>query len=426
MNDLNNVEDIIREEDGTGTLNPDYDREAPLLLCITDSATGEDMILCNRPECKHDSLDCNAFIPFCEFELDESGVSYRSNSRMRLTQFLLFIDNDYIYAKSDHNTIYRFNLDGTGRTEHIRIPDEYHCDRGNSWLMNGKLYITSYVMDMISEFEIASHQTLLEIDYNKKTVRELWQQDYHKPYSNQDPAYAISIHGAWNGKFFLTETSYPEFVRNLDGYRKYEDTTEITIFSIDPKLERSKSKEIIHSDTGDGFAPNMWGLWGAAVPQFYYHSRREEAVYLFDLLTGKKTKIAENTSGYMSVDGEVDGRLFVTQNMDMYVWGYDRTDGSDVGKKFFIDVKTGEVTESTLRMKSGFHISILYDEDDYYYIETDNKTGKHSQYDFYQFTKNRLGRIPKEDYWANNAEAIEELDWYDNDDWNEMLFNLNR
>jgi len=380
----------------------------PLLVYITDKSTGKDIVLCNKPNCVHDSDSCGAVVPYDE-NPDESS---RRPGYNRFMPAFLFADDDYIYVFNKGRTFFRLNFDGSNRTEHIKIPDEYHVS-GTNWLMNGKLYMNVWISIPTGEYSSSSIAALIEVDYTAKSVREVWRADIHtKSGMSFDEVYRADILGLWDGRVFIHEVFYPPLVRTQQGITYYQDNQEIKIISLDPA---TGNKEDVHSDKSDGFSVNYF------TPQFYYHSRREEAVFRFDLLTGTAEKIGGGISGYINIQSEIDGRLFMYRDNtmdDIFNKNYQLT-GNDL---FFLDLSTGEITESRFELKRNIgettHCTIIKEEDGYFYLIVEEELAERESAwagrdSFYETVRQRTGRVKKQDYWNNNTAAIELFEWED-------------
>jgi hypothetical protein len=410
------------------------------LLYIIDSRTGRDMVLCNRITCTHDSEDCGAYLPddpLPDFEGDGfamvRSVSFRGGFG---NNPCLFVEDDYIYAMNSGNTMYRFNLDGSGRTEHMKIPDEYEVSHwgGNHWLMNGKLYMSVIFMVQTGEFGFASVSALLEVDYINKTVKEVWKGE---PSDSMDGSgWFIDTLGLWNGNIYVMKTYYPPFNHSGDAdMMEYYNNQQIKIVTINPAT--GAESEIL-SETGDTFSSNFHAISDEG--EFYFFSRREQSLFRFNVITGQRTLLSDKLPGFMFIQEKRDGRLMLIRDYliedDME---YDQLVVSS--GIYFYDFNTGEVGEITLRTRQNIGddvpMYILFEEDGYYYVEAEREMVEQTSstrggviyssvegvngLSWYIAERTLLGRIPIDDYWANNASAIEELDWYEENEWWEML-----
>lgn len=420
----------------------------PLLLYITDAATGDNLVLCYRPSCSHDSEDCSAYLPYDVYEEDLRSYDLRTTS-------IIFADGGYIYAHNAGSRIFRFNLDGTGRTEAVRIPNIYHGLSGG-WLMNGKLYAQALCFKKADGYIVNIVKVLLEIDYISGSVREIWEE-------NTDRNTSASIFAISDGIFYGIEKIYPyRFTLTYADENErleFHYNTENILFSINP--DDDSPLNIIHSGTEHEFNPYLRIDSPAENPGIYYHSRRDEAAYRLDLTTGEAVKVAENITGTLQITGVFGGRIFMADFLNdskegfrlslkrgATVDSYIIDDSTKMHETLFIvDMATGEISESAFitrralfqdrtrternLIEGGFSgntdgfADIIYEEDGYFYIEIErwereadvwgNGRTIHINID-----RILLGRIPAEDYFSGNINAVEELDWIEAEEFFEL------
>ncbi|MCL2278445.1 MAG: hypothetical protein FWC20_03440 [Oscillospiraceae bacterium] len=393
---------------------------APLLLHMTDRASGSTFVLCPRPDCRHDSADCGAYLPPPIFEGDVIGNA-RHDRGGGVASGLLFADGEHIFSSNGGNTIYRFNLDGSGRTEAVRIPDEYMLSPDSGiWLLNGKLYAQGSIVLAIGdedspEFMLLGVGVVIEIDYQNGTVRELHRNDYSQTLESDGEFIFTTVFGLWDGKVFFRERHMPAWddtdraaiMANFDNQRT-------TLFSIDPRTnERTTVHSAILSEASE---PAVMGRAGAV-----FHSRSQNAMVRLDLLTGETAVLAENIHGYIQVDRELGGRLLLEHWSD-----HPRSDANafDRSNLLALNLATGEVSEITLRITTNMGqrgaMRIVREENGYFYIEVEQELERQEvrgSDPWYSPIRHRMGRIPLEDYFAGNAAAIELLGWYTANDW---------
>jgi hypothetical protein len=234
---------FVSHTDGDCDCDPDMRGhlcDSPMLLHMTDSATGNTFVLCNRPECLHDSASCNAYLPadvFETLEIELTADSERDFRNNRRSATLLFTDDSHIFVINGHNTIYRFNLDGTGRTEAMRIPAQYAagcCCYIRGWLLetslssHRKLYIHANVINPVADgsgFVFRNSSVILEIDYRTGAVREVysWEEQSHIVRGERRD---VSVLGIWEGEIFFFES-------HLDG--NVLEVVNSAFFSINPE-----------------------------------------------------------------------------------------------------------------------------------------------------------------------------------------------
>ena len=410
----------------TATAN-EMDEDAPLLLHVTDHATGNTFPLCNRPDCAHNSHRCNAYIPQEAIEDDWGGFP---GIRMDSSPFV-FVDGDFVYAHNRSNAIYRWRLDGTRRTQVVRIPDRYEFHAANlnddGWLMNGKLYLrVSEVKPAPGALGISVGVfTLIEIDYVSSEVRTLWQQENRGMHDDNSSTDTVVFVGAWGGVIFIEESVLPPGGVEADFTGEWLDGIYTTLFSVNPAIyESGKAVETIRSGYSYEFTSNAGHLSNAGHPvaEVFYLSRRDGTIFHIDLVAVETTLIAEGLPEFGS--SAYLGRV-LDEWLNIIVTGEELASAM-----YYINISTGEIMSSEFRVESTIngeprdeegYSRILRDEDGYFYIklaweitETFDEDGEWESVD----SRYLIGRISKDDFWANNAAAIEPLDWFS---WREFL-----
>jgi hypothetical protein len=388
------------------------------LVHIIDSATGRDMVLCNRVTCPHDSEDCGAYLPDDPSDPDDfmswGWGGYWGGSN------ILFVDGEYIYALNSGNTFYRLGLDGSGRTEHMRLPDKYDLSWSQNWLMNGNLYMLASIMIPHDEWGFTTVQAMIEVNYRDKTVTEIW---VAEPWSEDGDNAHINVMGLWDGQIYVCEMIYPQWGPGEDAMLDYYNNQQITMYSYDPA---NGQRTDIFNDTSYGFNGNTWNIPESG--EIFFHSRRDATLNSLNVKTGVVTVLATGVEGFLFIQEERDGRVSMMRyDNDDWMTTYDPVQIS----MLFYDIATGEFGEMTLRTRLvGYDgqeteiIYILFEEDGYYYIEIEREYEEHSEPpwgSWLQQVSTLLGRIPIDDYWASNEDALEELDRYEMDDWWEFL-----
>jgi hypothetical protein len=388
--------------------------DSPMLLHMTDSATGNTFVLCNRPECPHDSANCNAYLPADVFEILETGQSadggrgFRSYGR---SEALLFTDDSHIYATNGHNTIYRFNLDGTGRIEVMQIAEIYQpssisaqlgTERIRGWLMGGKLYLpVGMTVPAEGSYEFGHAMALIEVDYYDGKTREIWRDEYRPWGGFGSELTSVEILGLWGGMVFLREMYSPAATANAPD--------EFTIFSIDPSDGGQETIRSGNRDNGGISAPFLGRGEATRV-------RTDGALARFSLLTGEDTVLAENLPTELIAYREINGyMLFYRYHPELEAilargdeppldWVY-----MFPNDLLFLNIETGELIKSQLTTE------ILRETSEYIYIviEREWQAENTGTSVVHRQTRNLVGRVSKADFWANNADAVTELDWED-------------
>jgi hypothetical protein len=367
---------------------------ADLLLHVTDHKTGQTFVLCNRPNCHHNSEDCGALLPPCTFEETED-IRNIYPPQFFLDSFGIFGVGDYIYAHNGYNAYYRFNLDGSGRTKAVRIPDQYDANVSTTqnWLMNKKLYIITDVHKPtgLAHHPVALLKVLLEVDYKNGEVSEVWEQEFCESYSRGDMSNNhLDVLGGFGGEFYMIQPIYLDI----------ETLESITLFSVNSVTANT---EIIFTNIGDGIEGIAPDLRDGVSPSGFYFSKNNKEFVQLDFITRETTVLTDGFTDDWYISIIIHGYLIISNYVD--------TEGVD---NKFINIGTGEVTDSVLP-------SIWAMEDDWLYmivqsdeINPNKNEGGFSVRD--SDSRYLVGRISVEDYFGNNETAIEEIGWLDYDE----------
>ena len=417
--------------------NPDYDSDAQLLLYIYDHESGLDIVLCNRPECRHDSLDCSAVIPKDEFEnVQMEGEEWARLDSRNFDQSpvsKIFADDTYVYTFGGGNTLYRFNLDGSGRTAVLRLPDKYNLNTYAyaaefGWLMNGKLYLSSLIY-VHEKFKINNVNALLEVDYIGGSFRELWAEEYREPFPPYNcPGSQATILGGFGGKMFISETIF--VANNLyEGFRKNVNEQRTNIIRIDPSKLDGAAMTVIHSDTGDGYYTSSSTALAIIVtdigdsPWLLFHSRRDGAFKRLDLLSGEISILAEDFSGMWTMWTMLNGHVSVFRGDELpEMAGTHPVYSGDY--LMFMCLESGKITEITLPKIVNGELKTVWswmEHSGFLYIEIE-EVSEFDENGVYSRLDKRWGKISVEDFFANNADGITEFDWEESADIEFMLF----
>jgi hypothetical protein len=419
VNDISPVIETIRED---GTIwqesNPDFDENNALLLYATDHATANSFPLCDRPNCSHNSSSCNAYIPRDNIEEDWGSFAVsRSDSSA-----VVFIDGDFIYSSNRGNTFYRWRLNGTNRTQVARFPDKYRGRSNlgidlndNGWLMNGKLYlqVTEELPVPSSAGERVGVSTLLEVDYlGNNETRTLWQ---HNPFEHNEGGNShVILFGAFGGKIFVEESHYPPWSEEMCDIER-SVLTYTKLFAINPAANADDEIiEPIISGNGNEFISNIGhsSNTGEQSTDSYFYSRNDSAITHLDLLTGNTQVIAADLPEIGAYAVNL-GRVF---DGHLTIMAQEIADAEIGCRLYYVNIDTGEFMQSTIGTKVTFEDNVEYgyhrilrEDDDYFYIVierslVESTTANGSVWHL-------IGRISKADYWANNENAVEEVDW---------------
>ena len=230
------------------------------LLKYYDDAAGESIVLCNKPQCEHDSKECMAYIDMSEYKPR------------------LYYYNSSLYMIRMNGDMERISTDGTERTVLGNI-----CNSGSSDTVyvsfNGN---TAYVS---REIEEVSGDVIAEI-------------------------FAFNLETGNSSKVF-SETAHGLGIASL---RTYAGSTYFV------KIEISRDDNDIYSVVSDGLyrieGDNVQLVMNDNIYEFcidseqsnlYYSKLDDSGIYVYNTGSGEKRKIYDNESGNsftITYDGE--------------------------------------------------------------------------------------------------------------------------
>ena len=260
-------------------------RDGVVLFCPTGAR--EFIPLCGKPDCAHNSGECNAWVGF------GSGLGYYKN---RL--FAVISERN----KGSDNLLVSMKLDGTDRREVLELPALIAPDgsRGGMYyyvLADGRLFCTANYSDEIPYEDRIQHFFVVDLDTLECTepfAEELarhteitW--DY-KPLSDQ--LYATCVFTEENGKqeswfsqLDLTDGSVQKLFQNEAGGEYVQDNT---IYYFDPEhgFREFDLKTMNINDCASGVSGMYWAKrWGNMIiggrPR--NDDRENTTIYFFDL-----------------------------------------------------------------------------------------------------------------------------------------------
>ena len=397
---------------GTGIGDENY-----LLVYITDANSGNDMVLCNKPNCSHDSADCGAFLPPDTFESGGEMMIWGGNPQ----KSFIFADGNYLYAYNGGSTIFRMGLDGTGRVAQVKLPDKFNTNFGGFWLYDGKIYILGEVMTMREDLSGKRVSMFFEVDHKTGTQREVWVNEAKGDTGTILVGLGSDKNvGIWSGKAIFFDEKRPPEIFTQSEMETFDDRCERTIWSLDLK---SGQREILFNGMGDKFRThsNIVSECG----KMLFHSRKKSALKELNLLTGEVTTLVEKLHGFINIIEEFDGRLLMWRDNNRA----DFFTSNPVANDFlFYDYSANKVGEVTIRKKATYpdkpdsyhEIRVLFEEDGYYYFEIGREIARVSGE--YRTQKIQLGRAKADDFWEDNHDSLERLGWYDEMEFAERYY----
>ena len=369
-------------------------------LYFTDAKTGERIVLCNKPNCKHDNDACNAF-----FSNGDSG-------RRALRGGAIFALGDKLYVFHD-STIIQMNEDGTGRSKLMEFPDKYGLVK--CYLYGGKVYALVNFWSDAPDFDSSVRfgegdqlTAMLEFDIASKTYREI----YNAPSENEG-----QIIGFYNEMpYYLWHTP----TGLLSGYNqaaldKEENGKDVIIYS--RNLKDGKKTDLL-KDKSFGIGTELF-MNGNHI---YYHSRREKQLYEYNVLTGNKRVLVNKLAGYVDFFWEnsiLDNKLFYIMRNN---WTNAYANPPKDNDTFYVDLKSGKSTKLDFKTTSttgrAYNLVVLPEEQGGYFtlqihIEAQTLPQKPGWAPTEKWLRAQYGKIKIEDFLANKLDRFVDLHWVD-------------
>lgn len=350
--------DSYQTENGRYSLMEREDEEGNIVKCIAyvDYETAQQILLCNKPNCKHDSEDCSAVIP---------------EEMQMFQQAYLFGDEQYLYlAASPYDnagtttvqtgsdtgeisfstgadtppTVYRMNPDGTKREKLYTLQD--------GTVLEGQFFQDdNYFYTVTKKLESETEgNTTYTTGYDKKVIRINMESGKVEDVLSLDTDAVIL--GCYGRNLVLGVIDYgkeltPQEINDTNTYKEmYENSIyKITSVNVDTK-EVTPVKEIkqsqLHSElVKDGY--------------LYISYEKDTGIHKMDLVAGKETTIP--TEKNYCIEYEIDGTLLGQEWNAAETYHYD-----------FIDSETGEIKECTLQTSEGTPVTIVSENRDSLFV----------------------------------------------------------
>lgn len=369
------------------------------LIRYLDFKTKQDIVLCNKPNCAHNSDTCNAYLG-AAFYLAQligvDGVPYLINGQ-NMGSF------DSTSTDSDKTPgVFTMAADGSNRTKILSLPSGMQLNQ--PYLLAGHvLYAQSSVSKKAnvsgsttitsggSKTAYTIEQTdpeLTVFDLDKKTVKPLFSMKNRQ------------VLGAYDRQIVLSENDMP---KNLDGMSNDEAAAAIAKEKV--KIitrDIDTGKEVTHAAA----TQSQMDFINACGSTVCFVSNKTDSLCKLDLKTDKVTTLVPNLPKYEPyIVGIVDGRV-------IYAASDNKKVNPEIASYYWVDLKTGEHKQLTQFLSAPRDIIRIIGETDTQFIVVsghtaklnwykDPDTGKRvAQYDI-QTTSYAL--IGKENYWNSKA-----------------------
>lgn len=383
----NRYNDSFNTEDGRySIIMKESEADSTTLNCIAyvDYKTAQQILLCNKPNCKHDNENCSAVLPveiqftqqvylFGEGEyLYLASTPYDNAGSSVVTEYKES-DTGMINIENDNGTppaLYRMKLDGTEREKIYTLSDNLVLE--GQFFSDGKYFYT-----VTKKLQSESKENITYIKgYDKKLIRIDVQNGKAQDVLSLDTE--AEILGCSGRNLILGVTDYgreltpEEKLDNKTYFEAYKNSMyKITSVNIDTK-ENTLIKEIPQTQLHSEFIKNGY---------LYISYEKDTGIQKIQLATGEETMIP--TEKKYHIDYEINGTLLGAEWDAEEKYHYD-----------FIDTATGEIRECTLQTSEGTPVTIISENSDSLFV----------LYDF----------VNKEEYipWANVTQELIDKSYY--------------
>lgn len=358
-----------------------------------DYASKQDIVLCNKPNCKHDNETCTSYVncedaPDIQLIADEANLYIISSSTKGIS-FSATQDTSVDSSSIDSSlTIYRANLDGSNRIEIANLEDGSQLQSNDYILGDNKLYFVIYKTKQVtidsSIHSVTQKKELVEVDLLHNTVKTIFD------FMNCD------IVGVWDGRILVKKMHFKKNPDEMSDneFRNALNKLKVSFFSLDIKSNQT----ITHLETDYKNAEDICYEDG----KLYFSKNKDKILKCLELQTNK-TKIVTKKlpGGYM--DKIIDGKLLYNCDDGKYL-------NAEFTDSYGIDLKSGAISKRNLFIaKPRMPVEILADTGNYYLVRSDctykeEKTWAGTMQ--VSITSYINSFISKKDYWKSNANYI--------------------
>lgn len=361
------------------------------LIYFFDIESKQKIVLCNNPNCLHDSSECNAYIS-SKVGSDDGPSFAVSNSAV-----FIFCRNDRLYLLLTDGTMLSVKYDGTDHKIVSAIDSKYSFEKG--YLKGNEIIIYSF-------YSSQEHGEIVEkacfIIYNIDTNKWIQGEAFDRNLTGDN---LVGITNDETAIFYhedeITEISSGTSINEAE---KITESTKCQIYTIN--INTAETKIIYNGTLGDCYPVTM--LNG----KIYCHSRSKEQLCTIDSQTGKTAVIYENLPGEAFFETPLDDHLVIARTKEI------EKDGNPENEIVeFFNVNTKKLTqayklESNLDWNNNFRGILAETKDSYimiykaFFVVDDNGSDIPSVSDM----KPYIGIISKSDFW-NQKYNFEEISW---------------
>lgn len=367
------------------------------LLTFFDYDKLDGTVLCNKPNCKHDSGTCNAYFPINGTSRNES-VLFEMNDKI------------YIIAKG---TVYAMNEDGTNRSKILQLPSKYTAQstKMTAFLIRDNVYLeTDYLTDVkvdrngnLPADDNGRRTALFMLDIGAKTYKELYE------YKALESSEWLGIIGS--KAYYLYQ----------DDFTKLQHHTQEEVNA----QYNGRNTKIFARDLGSGNRTDLFSgksdeydqviLRGSAL---FYQNRKTGEIIRYNPESGEKKALVSNLKTYikfLSMDIQNNKLFYTVDYYDADLYHKEPTDNETC----YVDIDSGKATKIGYRIsrddgKTDTFSGFTKETGDYYILPLKYEMGTvsgGSGYVGYDYVKaTHYGKIKKQDFW-NGKYDVQQISW---------------
>lgn len=302
------------------------------LLNFIDYKTNKKIILCNKPNCSHNSSVCNAFVESHFSPKEDNGG--KKFSLMDFEGFVITYNNK-LYVLDPFGDLFVMNKDGSNRTKLLSIDSKYSINNG--FLYRDCVYLC---VKYLPSYDGNIEQEFSDEDYNIGILRiNLKNSKYTEVLSFKTEIETTCL-GIYENKVYFYYRSPNKLVsaNNQQIVDNEENNHNVSLYYYDlSKAEREYLIKNIKSYEMDDIAFDKGAV--------YYHNRKEEKIIGLDLKTGEKYDVLTNISGYIEIYTPIDDNklYFMKDNQLANAFSSE----IQINEKYCVDLNTGDVNKVT-------------------------------------------------------------------------------
>ncbi|MCM1057993.1 MAG: hypothetical protein NC517_10360 [Firmicutes bacterium] len=307
-------------------------------LMYMDFASGHELYLCSTAGCKHDSLDCPSVFSYDDFPLFSTIpfifgdhlyiLSREYDNDGSMSQNFISFDGGGNSIESQPATLYRANLDGTGRKKiytfdaSLTLEDKVIGSNQGIYMITKKL---STDKNGAQTYTTSSERKLTFLNLDSLSLTEICSMDF-------DDGISWNIIGCCQNGFVLCGT---DFGRELSQDEIWDDAVYRDLYNNSHEVyallsrEGGKPQELVRLSNKYEHSAQLLS------DKLYLSSKENQNIEVMDLKTGEKKTLCSLPQNLLM---DTLGDALCCRGWDLAgdpIW-------------YFVDTKTGEVTHSPL------------------------------------------------------------------------------